>query len=168
MARLMRIAGTLPARPVTVHRFEVHGIRRERGGKVQDVDVTVECSSGTYIRALARDLGQRLGVGGHLTALRRTRVGPFRIEDAATLDQLAEDLQMTGLDDAARVLFPVRELSRAETDDVSHGRRIPAGGVPGVSAAYAPGGSLVALLEDTDSQSKPLLVFAPGNEETGN
>ncbi|WP_276606321.1 tRNA pseudouridine(55) synthase TruB [Arthrobacter sp. CAU 1506] len=155
---------SLPARPVTIHRFEIHDIRRERGGKVQDVDVTVECSSGTYIRALARDLGENLGVGGHLTALRRTQVGPFRIEDAATLEQLADNLKLTALDDAARVLFPARELSAAEADDVSHGRRIPAGGAAGATAAFAPNGSLVALLEDTDSQAKPLLVFAPGNE----
>jgi tRNA pseudouridine55 synthase len=158
----------LEARPVTVHRFEVHDIRRVRGGKLLDVDVTVECSSGTYVRALARDLGATLGVGGHLTALRRTRVGPFDIEAAATLEELAEDLRLLDLDEAARALFPARELDGAETLDLSHGRRIAAGtpaaaGAPPV-AAFAPDGRLVALLENRGAEAKPLLVFAPGQE----
>ncbi|WP_461170494.1 tRNA pseudouridine(55) synthase TruB [Arthrobacter sp. Z1-15] len=169
----------LPARPVTVSRFEVHGIRREAGGKLRDIDVTVECSSGTYIRALARDLGAALGVGGHLTALRRTCVGPYSVEQAATLEQLAENLSVLELDDAARALFPVRELSAAEATDLSHGRRVPpsATGVPEADAgapvaAFAPGGTLVALLENRGpagaefpaAYAKALLVFAPGNE----
>lgn len=161
----------LQARPVTVHRFEIHDVRRERGGKLMDVDVTVECSSGTYVRALARDLGAALGVGGHLTALRRTRVGPFGIEAAATLEELAEDLGVLELDDAARALFPVRELDEAEALELSHGRRIAAGepAAPGTppAAAFAPDGRLVALLENRGAQARPLLVFAPG-QEAGN
>ncbi|MDM7990363.1 tRNA pseudouridine(55) synthase TruB [Arthrobacter sp. zg-Y877] len=157
----------LPSRPVTVSRFEIHDIRRENGGRLRDVDVTVDCSSGTYIRALARDLGAALGVGGHLTALRRTCVGPFGIESASTLDELAEDLRVLDLDDAAADLFPVRTLSAAEAEDLSHGRRITAtgNGEPGPVAAIDPDGRVVGLLEDKGTQAKALLVFAPGNEK---
>jgi tRNA pseudouridine55 synthase len=178
----------LPARPVTVHRFELHAVRRVSSGRLQDLDVTVECSSGTYVRALARDLGAALGVGGHLTALRRTRVGPYAIEQASTLDQLAEDLNLVPLDAAGRALFPVRELSEAEAADVSHGRRIepsgpaaapidpadpihPAGTadqpdpVDRPVAAFAPDGTLVALLENRGNSARTVLVFAPGGKE---
>ena len=157
----------LPARPVTVSRFEIHDIRRENGGKLRDVDVTVECSSGTYIRALARDLGARLGVGGHLTALRRTQVGPFGIDAASTLEELAGELRVTDLDDAAADLFPVRHLTGAEADDLSHGRRISATGsdVTAPVAAMDPQGHVVGLLEDKGEHAKALLVFAPGNEK---
>ncbi|MCC9175949.1 tRNA pseudouridine(55) synthase TruB [Arthrobacter sp. zg-Y179] len=157
----------LPARPVTVSRFEVHDIRRENGGRLRDVDVTVDCSSGTYIRALARDLGAALGVGGHLTALRRTCVGPFSLEQASTLEELAEDLRVLDLDDAAADLFPVRSLSAAEAEDLSHGRRIGAtgNGQPGPVAAIDPDGRVVGLLEDKGEQAKALLVFTPGNEK---
>ena len=155
----------LPSRPVTVHRFEVHAVRRVNNGRLQDVDVTVECSSGTYIRALARDLGSTLGVGGHLTALRRTRVGPYSIEQARTLDELAADLQVLPLHEAGRALFPVRELSVEEAEDVSHGRKITPtdSGEPGRPvAAFSPDGTLVALLEDRGGAARTALVFAPG------
>ncbi len=164
----------LPARPVTVHSFDVADIRRENGGVVQDVDVTVKCSSGTYIRALARDLGTALGVGGHLTVLRRTQVGPYTLDQASTLEELAQDLRLLGIDEAARALFRVRELSAAEALDLSHGRRIGAGTAaePADSsseelnqrpvAAFGPDGVLIALLEERGSEAKPALVFAPG------
>jgi tRNA pseudouridine55 synthase len=161
----------LAARPVTIHRFEVHGIKREQGGNVVDVDVTVECSSGTYIRALARDLGDSLGVGGHLTALRRTHEGPYSLDQARTLEQLAEELEVLEMSQAARALMPNRELSAEETTEISFGRRIAAGAPAGSAdaataerpaAAFAPDGSLVALLADTGSFAKPVLVFAPG------
>nr|WP_239536956.1 tRNA pseudouridine(55) synthase TruB [Arthrobacter roseus] len=153
---------SLAARPITVHSFEVADVRRIRGGKLVDVDVTVDCSSGTYIRALARDLGSALGVGGHLTALRRTRVGPYSLEGAFTLEELAENFNMLSLDDAARALFPVRELLDTEAVDLSFGRRIPAGTGTneGPVAAFAPDGRLMALLEDREDAAKPLLVFA--------
>ena len=99
------------------------------------MDVTVECSC-TYIRALARDLGEALGVGGHLTALRRTEVGPYALDQAHTLEQLAETLDVLEMSDAARALMPNRELSEAETTEISFGRRIAAGtdaGTPGSS-----------------------------------
>lgn len=156
----------LPARPVTIHRFDISAIRRVSSGRLQDVDVTVECSSGTYIRALARDLGGALGVGGHLTALRRTRVGPYSIASARTLDQLAEDLGILSLDDAGRALFPVRELSDAEAADVSHGRKIaPNAEQDAPVAAFAPDGTLVALLENRGGAARTVLVFAPGGKE---
>lgn len=162
----------LAARPVTIHRFEVHAIRRDPEAEVVDLDVTVECSSGTYIRALARDLGNALGVGGHLTALRRTHVGPYSLDQARTLDQLAEELNVLEMSQAARALMPNRELSAEETTEISFGRRIAAGAAPGSpaaatadhpAAAFAPDGSLVALLADAGSFAKPVLVFAPGN-----
>lgn len=155
----------LEARPVTIHSFDIHGIRRERGGKLQDVDVTVRCSSGTYIRALARDLGADLGVGGHLTALRRTQVGPYRIEQAHTLEELAGSLTVLPLADAARSLLPARELSDGETVELSFGRRIPATGSAELTAAFAPDGELVALVKDVGGQAKPELVFAAHGED---
>ncbi len=171
----------LAARPVTIHRFEVHEVRPvrddEAGREALDVDVTVECSSGTYIRALARDLGEALGVGGHLTALRRTQVGPYTLDQAHTLEQLAEKLDVLEISDAARALMPNRELSEAETTEISFGRRIAAGAAAGTpeavtadkpAAAFAPDGTLVALLADAGSYAKPVLVFAPDNEKHGN
>ncbi|MHA7210610.1 tRNA pseudouridine(55) synthase TruB [Arthrobacter sp. MDT1-65] len=156
----------LPARPVTIHRFDIHAVRRVSNGRLQDVDVTVECSSGTYVRALARDLGDALGVGGHLTVLRRTRVGPYSIGQARTLDELAADLEVLPLDDAGRALFPVRELTDAEAVDVSHGRRIGPNSEPDVPvAAFAPDGTLVALLENRGGAARTALVFAPGGQD---
>ena len=106
-------------------------------GDYLDVDVEVTCSSGTYIRAIARDLGAALGVGGHLTALRRTRVGPYEIGAARTLDQLAADLQIVPLAAAAAAAFPRLDLTEEEARLVSHGARLPASGagrlVPGPS-----------------------------------
>lgn len=165
----------LPSRPVTIHRFEVHGIRRDTGADVVDIEVTVECSSGTYIRALARDLGNMLEVGGHLTALRRTHVGPYSLDQARTLEELAEELTVLDMAEAARGLMPNRELSADEATEISFGRRIAAGaafGVPAATAehpaaAFAPDGSLVALLADAGNFAKPVLVFAPGNGAAG-
>ncbi len=100
---------------MTIHRFDIHELRRAQDGEALDLDVTVECSSGTYIRALARDLGDALGVGGHLTALRRTQVGPYTLDQARTLEQLAEELEVLEMSQAARALMPNRELSAEET-----------------------------------------------------
>ncbi len=161
----------LAARPVTIHRFEVHNVHRVDGGRVIDVDVTVECSSGTYIRALARDLGAGLGAGGHLTVLRRTQVGPYTLDQAHTLAELAEELDVLDMSLAARALMPNRELTEDETIEISYGRRIsggPGAGTPDAAtaerpaAAFAPSGELVALLADTGTFAKPVLVFAPG------
>ncbi|WP_285320531.1 tRNA pseudouridine(55) synthase TruB [Pseudarthrobacter sp. lyk4-40-TYG-27] len=161
----------LAARPVTIHRFEVHAVRRDPDADVIDLDVTVECSSGTYIRALARDLGNALGTGGHLTALRRTHVGPYSLDQARTLEELAEELTILEMSQAARALMPNRELTAEETTEISFGRRIASGASTGTAgaataehpaAAFAPDGTLVALLADAGSYAKPVLVFAPG------
>uniref|UniRef100_UPI00047C1A65 tRNA pseudouridine synthase B n=1 Tax=Arthrobacter castelli TaxID=271431 RepID=UPI00047C1A65 len=168
----------LAPRPVTVSRFEVHDIRRVDAGSSRDggaggagqlidVDATVECSSGTYIRALARDAGESLHTGGHLTALRRTRVGPYTLDQAATLEQLAEELQVLDLSEAAGAMFDGRELSADEAADLSFGRRIAPGSGDGVSAAFAPDGTLMALLQNKDDAAKPVLVFAPASEQRG-
>ena len=112
----------LPARRVTVHSLEVVSTSLDR--RAATVDVEVHCSSGTYIRAIARDLGAALGVGGHLTALRRTAVGPFGLDDAHTLDALADDFTMTPIAEAARASFPALDLDEAQAADVRVGRRL--------------------------------------------
>ena len=155
----------LKSRPVTISRFDVHEVRRENGGKILDVDVTVSCSSGTYIRALARDLGEALNVGGHLTALRRTEVGPYKIELTRTLEQLAQEFEILPIEKAASALFPSRTVSVDEAVELSYGRPITASAkVLELSedtpvAAFAPNGVLVALLEDKGSKARASLVF---------
>ncbi|HEY7987637.1 MAG TPA: tRNA pseudouridine(55) synthase TruB [Lapillicoccus sp.] len=151
----------LAARPVTVSRFVVLDVRPS--GAWVDVDVEVEVSSGTYVRALARDLGTELGVGGHLTALRRTRVGRFGIGDAVPMEALERGgpVPLVGMGDAARAQFAVHELTSEEATAVGHGRRIPAAreGAP-VVAALAPDGSLVAMLDESGPEARPVVVFA--------
>jgi tRNA pseudouridine55 synthase len=154
----------LAARPVTVHRFDLLERRRRDvdGAGVLDLDVEVKVTTGTYVRALARDLGVALGVGGHLTALRRTAVGPYRLEHARTLDQLGQQLDVVLLADAARAGFACRELSAAEVQAVRFGQRIDASPVSGRPvAAFAPGGALVALLENRGPSARSLLVVPP-------
>ena len=136
-----------------------------------DVDVRVTVSSGTYVRALARDLGAALGTGGHLTMLRRTRVGGYDLAGASTLEQLEAQADADGtlatlpLADAARGTFPVRELDEAEVRALGYGQWVEPSGRPEVVAALSPSGTLVALLEDTrrrgESLAKPVLVLAP-------
>ena len=153
----------LASRPVQVSRFELTAIR-PIADDLLDVDVIVECSSGTYVRALARDLGALLGVGGHLTALRRTRVGPFRIAQAATLDELARraDPVTLSLADAVRAAMPVRSVSAGEARELTFGRPIPPIGLRGTYAACAtPDGAVIALLEEMAEKARPVLVFAP-------
>jgi tRNA pseudouridine55 synthase len=146
----------LPARPVTVSEFT---LLARRG---TDLDVVVECSSGTYVRALARDLGAALGVGGHLTALRRTRVGPFSLERARTLPELeATPAAVIPLDAAVALAFPRRDLDDAHAGDISHGRPLPAAGLPGTYGVFAPDGHAIALVADQGRQARPLVVLAP-------
>ncbi len=154
----------LAARPVTVSRFEVLATDRTEPGVI-DLEVSVGCSSGTYIRALARDLGADLGVGGHLTALRRTAVGPYAIDGARTLEQLGEAFAVVPMAAAARVAFPARELSPDQARRLTHGQRLPAIGSPESAdsrptAAFAPDGTLVAIVQDDGAQCRPLLVLA--------
>jgi tRNA pseudouridine55 synthase len=152
-------APELKPRPVTVHEFVVTAVRRD--GDLLDVDATVRCSSGTYIRALARDLGAALGTGGHLTRLRRTRVGGYGIESARTLEQLAERFEVLPLAQAASAAFPRRDLSVGEARRLGSGGRLTAAPVtpPGPVAAYAPDGTLVALVCEESGQARPLAVF---------
>ena len=169
----------LPARAVTVSRFEVLSVRPgsapvEVGPAVDvvDVDVEVDVSSGTYVRALARDLGAALGVGGHLTALRRTRVGRFSLDAAVSLDALTAVFEAEGPDgipllpiaDAARAQLPVHEVSVQEAVRLGHGQRI-ASALTGSAgddavAAIAPDGRLVAVLDETRATARAKVVFA--------
>ncbi|MFI0485881.1 tRNA pseudouridine(55) synthase TruB [Actinomadura sp. 9N215] len=148
----------LAARPVTVRDFAVLDVRRQ--GDVIDVDASVACSSGTYIRALARDLGAFLGCGGHLTALRRTRVGPYDLGMARTLDQLAGKLEILPMGEAVAAVFPRRDVSDDDARKVAHGGRLPAAGLgPGPVGVFAPDGTLLALVEEHGNVAKPLAVF---------
>ncbi len=160
----------LDARPVTVSRFDVVELRRVDvdGRVVLDVDVVVVCSSGTYVRALARDLGADLGVGGHLTALRRTRVGGYKVEQAPTVDDLVdaaqerdEPLPVLPLARAARAIMAARDLTGAEVVELLHGRRIARQGedAGGPVAAIAPDGALVAVVEVAGERLQPLAVL---------
>ncbi|MGV0785418.1 tRNA pseudouridine(55) synthase TruB [Mycolicibacterium sp. XJ2] len=150
----------LAPRRVRIERFAVLDVRREPG--VVDLDVEVECSSGTYIRALARDIGAALGVGGHLTALRRTRVGGFGLTEARTLDELAENPRLSySLDTACLLAFPRRDLTANEAEDVRHGRPLKPGGLRGIYAATAQDGQVIALLEDRSDRTKSVVVLRP-------
>ncbi|MBD7918858.1 tRNA pseudouridine(55) synthase TruB [Cellulomonas sp. Sa3CUA2] len=159
----------LAARPVHVARFAVLDVRaaQDDGAAVLDVDVEVTCSSGTYVRALARDLGTALGVGGHLTALRRSRVGGFGLAQARTLDELAatpedEAVAVLPLADAARAVLPARELTEPEARALSYGQGIdPADEPAGPVAALGPDGALVAIVERRGPRMRPAVVFAP-------
>ena len=152
----------LAARSVTVSALEVFGSRREAG--FYDLDVRVRCSSGTYIRAIARDLGASLGVGGHLTALRRSMIGPFSVADAAELESLDVAAALIAPAAIATALFPVFALDADQAVDLGHGKRLVAErpeGATGPVAAIAPDGRLVGLLEFTDGIGKPIVNFAP-------
>ena len=157
----------LAPRPVTVWSFAVQA--SQPAGDRLDVSVAVRCSTGTYVRALARDLGTALGVGGHLTMLRRTRVGPYDLAAAHRLDELAAAAAQPGaglpvlpLAAAAAAAFPGRPLDAAEARTLSHGGRLPGRGLgPGPVAAFGPDGALIALVEEEDGQARPLAVFVP-------
>ena len=178
---------SLPPRPVTVSTLDICNVRTatiDNDGvdvTVIDLDVTVDCSSGTYIRALARDLGEILGVGGHLTALRRTRVGSFSLDDAKTLDQLRDeqslaeqrirDKQVTGetpraslsysLDQAITRSFPIRHLGDDEASAVSMGKRIPASDLKDVYAGVSADGHAIALMKNDGKIAKTVFVARP-------
>lgn len=163
----------LAARPVKVSTFEVLEVRTVADLTMPaiDLDVRVECSSGTYIRALARDLGAALGVGGHLTALRRTRVGGYHLADTQRFADLEAQVDADGtlatlaLADAARATFPVRELTEAEAAALSFGQWLDASDTSVTTAAITPAGELAALVENVtrsgNIQAKPVVVFAP-------
>lgn len=150
----------LEARPVRIERFDMLAVRSH--GQLIDLDVEVDCSSGTYIRALARDLGDALGVGGHLTSLRRTRVGHFQLDQALLLDDLAERPRLSlTLDQACLLMFPRRDLTLEEAESTSHGRPLSPAGIDGVYAASDADGRVIALLRDEGSRTKPVVVIHP-------
>jgi tRNA pseudouridine55 synthase len=147
----------LPARRVTIHALDVTGV------DLPDVGISVHCSTGTYIRAVARDLGAALGVGGHLTRLRRTAVGPFSLEDARTLDDLTDHLAVTPIAEAARASFPARDLDEAQAAQVRVGRRLDIA-LGATTALFAPGGEFLALYragEDGRAKAVAVLCEAP-------
>ncbi|PWW62484.1 tRNA pseudouridine(55) synthase TruB [Actinokineospora spheciospongiae] len=148
----------IPARPVTVFRFDL--LATTRTDTSLDLDVMVDCSSGTYVRALARDLGAALGVGGHLAALRRTRVGPFDLRVCRTLEQLEEDPALSlDMDAAVATAFPRRDLDRVEAQALAHGKRLPAAGIDGTYGIFDPAGKAVALGVDEGRSARALVVL---------
>ncbi|WP_439936450.1 tRNA pseudouridine(55) synthase TruB [Nocardia sp. N13] len=144
----------LKARPVTIHELVVHEV------DLPEVRISVRCSSGTYIRAIARDLGAALGVGGHLTALRRTAVGSFDLSVARTLEQHSDDFAVLPIADAARASFPVVDLDDEQAGHVRFGRALdlvlPAAGP---HAVFAPDGGFLALYEPHGERARPVAVF---------
>ena len=143
----------LSARRVHIASIEVTRV------ELPEVDISVRCSSGTYIRAIARDLGAALGVGGHLSALRRTAVGAFAIAQARSLDVLTEDFAIMPIAEAARRSFPVVELDETQAQDVRFGRRVTLD-LDSLSAVFAPDGEFLALYEPkSDGWAKAAAVF---------
>ncbi|MFC6084436.1 tRNA pseudouridine(55) synthase TruB [Sphaerisporangium aureirubrum] len=150
----------LKGRPVTVHAFDVRAVRRV--GDVIDLDATIRCSSGTYIRALARDLGAAFGVGGHLTRLRRTRVGPYDLTMARTVEELGAECTILPIADAVAAAFPRMDVSSDQARQVAHGAPLPAPGLgKGPIGVFAPDGTLLALVEEHGERARPLAVFVP-------
>jgi tRNA pseudouridine55 synthase len=136
----------LESRSIRVDSIEVHEMRGAENGV--DVDVSVRCSSGTYIRSIARDLGERLRTGGHLTSLRRTAVGPFALDSARTLEQLSGEFVLIPMAEAVRAAFPAYELDDAQAVDVSFGRKLALDlGRTGPVAMFDPDGEFLALYE---------------------
>lgn len=153
---------SLAPRQVTIARLDVLAVRHDRPGLV-DVDVSLDCSTGTYVRAIARDLGAALGVGGHLTALRRTRVGRFTLADARSLDDLAAlpSPVTMGLADAVAGCFPRREVDLQQARLLANGRPLEPVGIAGTYGAFGPDGAVLALLTEQDDLARPVVVLAP-------
>jgi tRNA pseudouridine55 synthase len=148
----------IAARRIRIGSIEISRI--EQVDELIDVDISVACSSGTYVRAIARDLGAGLGVGGHLTALRRTAVGSFGIEDARTLEELAEDFEIIDIAVAARASFPAYELDEDHAAMVRVGKKLPID-LPEAAtvAVFAPSGEFLALYERGEDLARPVAVF---------
>ena len=146
----------LAPRPVTIRAIDVATIRAD--GEHQEVDVSLRCSSGTYVRALARDVGADLGVGGHLTALRRTAVGAFGLGVARTLEELADSFAVLPLAEAVRRTFPTVDLDDAGAADVRVGRALDLA-LDATTAVFAPDGEFLALYEPRDGRARPVAVF---------
>jgi tRNA pseudouridine55 synthase len=150
----------LKARPVTIHELVVHDVRPGalEPATTLDVNISVRCSSGTYVRAIARDLGAALGVGGHLIALRRTAVGPYTLAHAKTLEQLDDSFAVLPIAEAARAAFPAYELDAEQAQEVRYGRRLPLE-IDALTAVFAPDGEFLALYEPREDAARPVAVF---------
>jgi len=158
----------LAARPITISRLDVLDVRWL--GAAVDVDVDLSCSSGTYVRAVARDLGAALGVGGHLTALRRTAVGAFTIDEAVPLaDLMAQDEPpaVLSMPEVAGRLFGRRDVGAEEARVLSHGGPLPAQGRAGPYAVFGPDGRLLAVVSEREDKARAEVVLAPANERDG-
>jgi tRNA pseudouridine55 synthase len=152
----------LPARKVTISQLDILDIRHKEATTL--VDIAVTCSAGTYIRAIARDLGAELNVGGHLNVLRRTRVAGFTLEKAIGIDQLkGGNFATLDLADVARATFPVRELDLEEVNELSFGRPLSLNEADEIYAALSPDNRLIALLKNSSDKAKPVAVFAAAN-----
>ena len=152
----------LESRQITISQLDILAIRHLAA--TTEVDIEVTCSAGTFIRAIARDLGEALKVGGHLSALRRTRVAGFSEKDAISFQDL-KDQKFTPLKlaDVARVTFSVRELTLEEVTELSFGRPLSENGTTSITAAMSPDNRLIALLKDDGKHAKPIAVFAAAN-----
>jgi len=152
----------LEARNVTITQLDILAIRHLE--KTTQVDIEVTCSAGTFIRAIARDLGEALNVGGHLSALRRTRVAGFTERDAVSFEDLkAQKFTTLNLADVARTTFTPRELTLEEVQELSFGRPLTENGNTVINAALSPDNRLIALLKDEGGKAKPTAVFAAAN-----
>ncbi|CAN1645085.1 TruB Pseudouridine synthase [Candidatus Nanopelagicaceae bacterium] len=152
----------LEARNITITQLDILAIRHLAA--TTEVDIEVTCSAGTFIRAIARDLGESLGVGGHLSALRRTRVAGFTEKDACSFEDLkAQKFTALNLADVARTTFTPRELSLEEVQELSFGRPLSENGNTVINAALSPDNRLIALLKDEGGKAKPIAVFAAAN-----
>ncbi|MFL6178423.1 MAG: tRNA pseudouridine(55) synthase TruB [Actinomycetes bacterium] len=149
---------TLEPRIVTISELEVRSVTRP-SPDLLDVDISVACSSGTYVRAIARDLGAALGVGGHVTELRRTRIGGIGLNVARSIDQLEESFEVVALAEAVRASFPSRKMSADESDAVRHGRLIERHGEQGVIGAFDDDGRVLALMEPRDASLRVVVGF---------
>ncbi len=150
---------SLAAREVTVHELVVTDVRRDGGWL--DVDLSVRCSSGTYVRAIARDLGAALGVGGHLTALRRTAVGSFTLTDAHTLEALGDGLALLDISEVARRCFPTHRVDTAASRAVGFGQALDVdlGHPDGPVAVFGPDDVFLALYRQEGGAAVPVAVF---------
>ncbi len=149
----------LAPREVTISQLDVLAIRR--GGTKVEIDIEVTCSAGTYIRSIARDCGGALKVGGHLSALRRTRVAGFGLDGAVSLAALkAGEFSTLDLSDVARATFPVRDISLDEKLELSFGRTLTPNSTEGIHAGISSSNELIALLSNVDGKAKPIAVFA--------
>jgi len=148
----------LPERQVTIYRFDFAVAART--DSYIDLSATVECSSGTYIRALARDLGAALGIGGHLTRLRRTSVDSFTLEEAHKIGDYEREFSYLPMAEVARRAFPIRMLDEEEGRNLSHGRALAPSESDDVIAAISVDNHLLALIQNRLGQARPLAVFS--------